>query len=240
MKNIRKAANKIRNRHYQLTIPWNHEGLALLPTKLFFQYTQEMRELRDEFDTAVSIFLSNNELYRSDARARLGDLYNDADYPTVDQLRDSFGVSFSYLPVPAGAHFVVDLEAAELADIRKQCESELAEAREAATEHLRDRAYKLVTRVYDSLSDPERIFKETLVDEILLHAEILPMMNLLNDPEIAYLAQAIKQDLCGYSADTLRHDKDVRAEVAKKAFLIQQHMENHDVNSRRNAERLAA
>jgi hypothetical protein len=235
-KAITKAANKIRTRHYELTIPWNHEGMSLLPSKVFWQYTQEMRELTDSFHTTVDNFLRHYELYKSDAKQRLGVLYEESDYPDVSTLKSSFGVRFSYFPIPSADHFAVNIEAEELEEIKASVRAEVELNEQHATQHLWDKVYELVERTYITLSDPEKIFKESLVDNLTQYVELIPSLNVLGDKKLDRVIEMIKADLCGYSADTLRHDKDVRSEVASKALKIRNYMEKQNDRNGRSSE----
>jgi hypothetical protein len=234
-KAITRAANKIRTRHYELTIPWNHEGMSLLPSKVFWQYTQEMRALTDAFYTTVDNFLRHYEIYKADAKLRLGDLYEESDYPSLDRLRSSFRVDFSYYPVPSADHFVVTIEAEELAAIKAGIQIELETNERQATQHLWDKVYELVSRAYLTLSDSDKIFKESLVDNLTQYVELIPALNVLNDKVLNRVIEMIKQDLCGYSADTLRFDKDTRAKVASKALTIRNYMEKQNDRSNRSS-----
>jgi hypothetical protein len=229
-KTIEKAANKIRNRHYDLTIPWSHNGEALLPAKLFWQYTQEMRELKDAFYSTVENFVNNYEIYKSDARLRLGDIFDESDYPPLDVIRNSFGVNFSFLPIPSANHFVVEIEQSEIQGIKQSLQDELSAAESEAMGKLWDRVYALVDRAYTTLSDPERIFKDSLVDDLTQYVELVPALNVLNNKDLNRVIELMKEQLCGHSADQLRHDLDVREKVALQALKIRQFMEKVSKN----------
>ena len=78
---ISKLAGDLRSRHYHFTMPWGDNGDRLLPGTLYMKYTTEMRTLRTQFDAAVSAFISIYPNLVTNARTRLGTLYNAEDFP---------------------------------------------------------------------------------------------------------------------------------------------------------------
>jgi len=68
-----------------------------------------------------------------------------------------------------------------------------------------------------SLSDPEAIFRDSLVDNIIKITELLPRLNINNDPQLDQMRRKIEESLCAYSPDQLRKNKRLRREAVGNA-----------------------
>ena len=79
-----------RNQHYALTMPWSDLGQRLVPTAMFFDYQNQMSAFEQEFNRLVQAFLDVYDWEIIQSRAKLGDLFNDADYMSVHELSRKF------------------------------------------------------------------------------------------------------------------------------------------------------
>ncbi len=59
-------------------------------------------------------------------------------------------------------------------------------------------------------------FKNSLVNNIADLVDILPEMNLTNDPKLAEIAEKIKQDICVFDPEELRNDEQTRKRPLRK------------------------
>lgn len=77
-------------------------GFYRIPLLLLAEIDFFLNQYKSKFDNLVEIFLANYESAKDRAslsadRGGLGALYNDADYPTVAELRQRFSMTWSYL-----------------------------------------------------------------------------------------------------------------------------------------------
>ncbi len=102
-------AGRIRQKHYDLTLPWLDNGGRLLPSKLFTKYQQEIGLLKDEYRQRVDSFipLYDTQLINA-ARQRLGTMYEPSDYPRGEMLRRKFSVDIDIIAVPQASDFRVE------------------------------------------------------------------------------------------------------------------------------------
>ena len=70
------------------------------------------------------------------------------------------------------------------------------------------------------MSDPEAIFRDSLVVNIAKMTELLPRLNLHDDPQLEAMRRQIEASLCQYSPAQLRCDKDIRRQAASEAQQI--------------------
>ena len=217
---VQSLVSKIRATHARFTMPWCYDGLALLPSKFFLEYTEAMRQLKDQFDAAVDNLITQYPIYKSDQAQALGNLYDSGDYPTSDELRRRFKISHRFFPVPQSDHFVVDLAAEDEAKLRHQLAQELQATQDQALKSLYDRISELASRIYDRLSDPKNVFRDSMIEAVTQLVAVLPALNIFKDPLLDELTADMRNKLMGHDPDQLRTDLALRAQVAQDAYDI--------------------
>jgi hypothetical protein len=94
---ITKHGGRIRDYHYTMTLPWGDNGDRLLPAKVYLDYTAAMRKFKDDGEVLTRAFISSYPQLVSDARTRLGTMYDPQDYPDSYDIRHKFGMNVSFL-----------------------------------------------------------------------------------------------------------------------------------------------
>lgn len=226
---IKKAASNIRMLVYALTLPWTDEGLRVLPVKSVETFNSDLADAKAEFDTAVAMFLREYPTLKTEAKERLGTMFNEADYPDVGDLARRFAVEPRILPIPTANDFRCHMGAEALAAAKKALEASNAAALRVATADAWNQARRAIATMAEKLAaySPERegekvrgIFRDSLVTNVIEISTRLPNLNLAEDPRMADLAEKMEQDLCYYSAEELRNDDAARLNVQKQAARI--------------------
>ena len=217
---VRKAYNAVYTYHYSNTLPWGEAPRRALPTSKYFEYTSKMRELTGKAQTEVNKFLRVYEQQVEAARVMLGDLFNPEDYPSADEIASQFGIDTGFEPLPDAGDFRVDLVEEEIESIREQLREEQQVKAEQAMRDLWNRTFKVVKNMSERLSDPDGVFRNTLVGNVADMAGLLGQMNVTGDPELDKLRREIEDKLVKYDAQALREDDDARVETAKAATEI--------------------
>lgn len=223
------AANKARSMHYARTLPWLDDGARILPAAAFLPYSEEMRRIRMEFETAVSDFVADYDVRRDESRRRLGSLFSEADYPNRDEIRARFSFSFRVLPMPSAADFRAEISDYQAQAIRDQIETDMRAALRTATLDVWQRIADVTGAMVDRLSafkpgnGTDRatgIFRDSLVENVRALVAILPTLNLTADPHLSALTDRMAAELCRYDAPALREDEGARDETRKAAEAI--------------------
>jgi len=219
MKPIASLITRIRAEHKRVTHPWCFDGMDILPSALYLDYTHTMRSMPELLKAAAKTTAQQLPIHIANERNRLGDLFDISDYPTEQEFIDSFNVDVAFFPVPDTGHFLVDLQQSDRDKIEHDLKQTLANTQANALRSLHDRVLYFVERVVERLSDPENVFRDSLVDNLSQLVEVLPGLNLFNDPLIDQVEQEIRTKLL-ISPNTLRTDLKVRRETATAAFDI--------------------
>jgi hypothetical protein len=98
--------------------------------------------------------------------------------------------------------------------MEKEYNSRIAEA----TQDIWDRITKIVGHMARKLSDPEGIFRNSLVENVKDLIELLPKLNFTGDPAVSDVIDEMRTLVV--DPDTLRTDSQVRSQVAKEAQQI--------------------
>jgi hypothetical protein len=217
---IAQVRSEARALHHELTLPWCDEGSRILPVDLHLLYMERFRDLRSRFDQAVEAFLAAFDEAKAAAQVSLGTLYREDDYPTSSKLRKAFAFDYKLQPLPDGRDWRIDLPEATVDSIREELEGRLEEASTLALADLYRRLADVVSRMATTLTQPDKIFRDSLVLNVRDLCRLLPALNIADDFRLASLADDIEQRLAGLDPDHLRHDSALRKAAAVDASTL--------------------
>jgi len=220
---VHKKTTLIRTKFYTNTSPWGIEGTFMLSSKNYLSFTNEFRKEKGEWQYLVDDFLNNYDDLRQDAQRVLGQLYNEADYPSQDMLARKFSMDLAIFPVPS-TDFRVAIGDEELAEIQKDVERRVMDAQNHAMQDLWDRLYKQVEHMTEKLSDPKAIFRDSMVENARELCSLLPRLNFTDDPNLENLRQQVEANIARHHPDALRNDPDLRQDTAAEATAIMEKM----------------
>ena len=216
---IQKFAANARNLHYGMTMPWSDIGMRLLPTAQYFKYHKAMTEIEDEFARKHDVFCDAYDWEITQAQSKLGYLFNQAEYPTVDSIRRKFGFRLTYIPLPDAGDFRLDIQNEALADVETQYKSYYATQVQNAMDDLWLRLFKVLNNMSDRLDyaskEDKKIFKDSLVGNVIAMVELLSVCNVSGDTQMETARIKLEEALRGVTADGLREDAYLRAETKR-------------------------
>lgn len=229
LKPIRSAAREAYQEFTTLTLPWTDRGPRILPTAIFTETQNTLIKHRDAFEREVSTFLGNLPTLLADAPNRLGTLYRPEDMPPAEKIRSSFAFDWDFSPIPDGRDFRVDLSEHERAQLTAEFEQRFPAKLTRANRDLWERAYTTISHLADRLTKykpaegdakAEHPFRESTITHVRELAELLPKLNVLDDPALNQLALDMQAKLCQEDAETLRENKFVRTQVTEDALRL--------------------
>ena len=203
--NIRQKANLIRTRFYDNTLPWGVKGIQILPTANYLAFMTEFRKERAEYEYLVKQFVPAYPQLVQDAQRFLGTSYNPEDYPDASDIADKFKMDMQVMPVP-NDDFRVDIADEELGRIQQEVEARVKQAGQQAMQEVWQRLYDKVTHMADRLSkldDPKTRFHESTLEHVTDLCELLPRLNVLDDPNLEAMRQEVEGKLSGLSKDSV-------------------------------------
>jgi hypothetical protein len=229
LKQISKAVGSARVAHRTLTLPWEDNGFRIITTDGYQNYSKIMRRCRQVMEENVTSFIEGYGDYVKQAREELGKMFKKDDYPTADEAKLKFNFDVEPMPIPTSQDFrakVSDSEAKAIAkDIERRQKARLDAAMKDVWERVADATGKMAEKLsaYEpkkGLKGAEGVFKSSLVDNVRNLAELLPSLNINNDPELKSIHKMILTNLVEHDADDLKGDAKKRALAAKAAKQI--------------------
>ena len=216
-KEIADYAALCRTWHNGRTLPWSDKGSRLLPTSMFFDYKQEANARRSYFDSKVTQFIEQYPNLVLAAERSLGDLFNPADYPSIDEVRSKFGFRLVFSPVAESGDFRIDVGNSELAELRAQYESAYESRVQEAMQTAWDKLHDVLTTMSEKLTEPEgekpKLFHGTFVSNIADMCQLLTHLNITNNPELEMARRELERAIANVDVEDIRSDPGLRVDL---------------------------
>ena len=221
LEDLQKLVSRIRIWHYEQTLPWSDGGSRLLPMANFFDYKATLADYETQFNEAVNDFLMEYPTLVSAAAFQLGELFDAAEYPSVDSLVDKFKFKYVFLPVPESGDFRVDVGDALKAELSDQYSSFYENKLSEAMNDIWSRLHETLTHMSNKLAGQEKqIFRDSLVDNAVELCDLLRRLNVTNDPKLENARKQLEGAMVGVTANELRNDDSLRLDTKAKVDQI--------------------
>lgn len=210
--------------HTSHTAPWGRDGVQILTNKLFTDYAQSMNKFEAEFWDAVNDFHGVYPQLIMDARNKLNGMFNPADYPDPQVIRSKFAFKVTFDPVPEAGDFRVSISQDEADMIRAQIEERsqtaVKDAMQAVWARLLKATEHMAQKCKDKLRDEKTRLYYSMVDNLKELVEILPALNITNDPDLDRMVQKVRDELLDADVDRLKEDFQAVEELGNKSDAI--------------------
>lgn len=227
---IHKIASEAYITHRTMTLPWQDDGVRLLPTGIYFEYMQKMRRYNEDYQRAVADLHANYENAKLDAVIRLGSLYRDDDYKDAGSLFCKHPDTGDYLhfsivakprPISDGSDIRVSLNADEIKAMQDQIAADNQAAITEAVSDMWGRLKEAIENLRDRLTAYDngdiKAVRESWVTNVREVAKLLPKLNFTGDHELDRLCSVAEQYLGSLNRDQLKVSANARATVRNAA-----------------------
>lgn len=226
LKRIKQHINEARTQYYTMTLPWADDGPRILPAALYFDFMAAMSDAREGFEALVNQFLSDYPFHREEAKRFLGNLFKDEDYPDPQTLASKFGFSLTVRPLPRSDDFRCAIGSEEVDKIRQDIEAQTQAAMQDTMRAAFHRVLDVAARYAERLEKEDGIFRDSMVENARELVDLMPKLNVTDDPELTRLVDAVRSKLAVHEPEALRTNMVVRKEVAATAKTIVSDIEN--------------
>jgi 5-hydroxyisourate hydrolase-like protein (transthyretin family) len=224
LKDIITASSAVRTHFYTSTLPWKDNGDRLLTRMHYQKFIEKHQELVSLFNTEVEEFLDHKyPMARDKASFRMGDLFKEDDYPEPRELRSKFYVNLDIDAVTEAGDFRVTLDKKNIGAIKQQMADAMNDRLGRAMKDVWTRLAETLGHYTRKMSTDE-IFRDSTVKNLEEIIEILPALNIMDDPNLAKIILDLRQNVVGYAANDLRKDLGTRALAAGEATRIMEDM----------------
>lgn len=185
-------------------------GIALIPAACLEELDRVIEEFRAERARLIDAFCAAYPERMQQARIRLQHLFNENEYPTLSELRDSFCLEWRYVT------FDLPGVLSSISDTMHEREKEkmaakMNEIQDGIKVSLRGAMAELVTHLHDRLTPSAdgkaKVFRGSTVDNLLEFLQRFDAKNLSGDEELEQLVVEARGLLTGVKPESLRKDK---------------------------------
>lgn len=215
-------ASKARQYFYEQSLPWMADGTRILSSENYLDFTNSMRKIKAEFDNAVADFVTAYPKLKANAQSMLGDLFNEGEYPNIDELKSKFSIETSFLPMPDVKDFRVELAEVE----KKEFVKKMREVESIAMRDCWDRLHSVVKVAADKLSQPDALFRDSLIENITEIVNLLPKLNITNDTNLETARRDVENLVLKMRPDVLRVNVSERDKASKELAEIENKMKS--------------
>jgi hypothetical protein len=217
-----KFGANVRNMHYNSTLPWSDMGPRLLPTTKYFNYQRTFTALEAEFNRMVQAFLDAYDLEVAQAQAKLGDLFDVNEYPSVEQLRAKFSFRINYIPLPDAGDWRLDIANEALASLQTQYTAHYENQLAGAMRDIWERLHGVLTTLSRQLSDSttnakgEQITPKiytSVFDRALEVIDLMETCNITGDVNMQLMQRRLANAFKGVTVEAVKDDAYLRRET---------------------------
>lgn len=200
--------------HYDNTLAWSDDGWRMLTLANHQSYSDGIADRRHQFSRLLEELAAAYPALRVQAQDKLNGMWKDEDYPR--DIRDRYDFDLDIKPVPSGGDFRVQLSKSEVDSIAARIEAQAKKAFDDAQADATKRLFKVLEAMHERLSQPEAIFRDSLIENARELTDVLQRLNLKDDPKLEDFRR--KTELLAVTEpQTLRDDPEVRVDTAKRA-----------------------
>ncbi|MHA2642862.1 MAG: hypothetical protein V2G41_09465 [bacterium JZ-2024 1] len=206
--------NEIRRLIRRYTLPsFISRGVYIVPLSLIYPLDNALNDMRLERENLVELFLRAYPSYISEARLRLRSLFNESDYPPVEALREAFDVKVRYIcfDTPLVLQEVnSELFRREAERARQEWDRALEEMKKLLRVTMAELVDHMVERLTPGPDGRPKIFRDSLVENMLEFLDLFEVKNLANDRELAAVVSRARDLLQGVTPESLRRSQHLR------------------------------
>lgn len=208
---VASTASAMRAFYYAQTLPWSNEGMRILAAKNYLPFNKEFKRYKDAFEDAVKTFAAAYNILKVDAQNKLGDLFREAEYPHESAILTKFGVAVDFFPMPDVGDFRVSIQDAD----KEVFVQRMKDVEATAMKECWTRLYEVVSKAASRLSQPDAVFRDSLIENILDVCTLLPRLNIQDDPALEKARSEVEGIVAGISADVCRSSTSERNNAAR-------------------------
>lgn len=215
------AQGTIRTHFYENTLPWRDNGGRLMTRLVYLDFIPRHEELVGNFHAAVEKFVTEDyPVAIEQAAFRMGELFKPDDYPLASELRRRFHVTLDIEAVTTANDFRVQMDQEHVDKVRIAMESTIERRINTAMQDVWGRLADVVGKFHERMDTPDAVFRDSLIENMAELVELIPGLNVLDDPNIEGIRQDIAKRIAGVDPKDVRKDPEFRQELAGEAQEI--------------------
>lgn len=205
-----------------LSLPDPEPGLRLIRHADIEPFDRQMTRFQDSLAEAVSELNRNLESLKSDARLRLGSLYNPNDYPAT--LIGQFGVEWQF-PSVSPPDYLRQLNPQLFQQEQHRMQARFEEAVQLAEQAFTGELAKLIEHLSERLTaspdGQKKVFRDSAITNLTEFFQRFKKLNIRSNEELDRLVESAQQVVQGIKPSEVRDNDQLRQHVAAQLAGVQ-------------------
>lgn len=210
------------------TLPYVEPGVRLIPRRDILDLESQLQDLCERLSLSVEALQDCFPEMVDQARQRLGDLFDPADYPS--NLSDLFAISWDYpsMEVPSYLRRISpELYRAECDRMQARFREAVEVAELAFAEELRELVTHLADRLSGQSDGKPKVFRDSALINVLDFFEKFQRLNITSNESLEALVAQARDVLGGTTAAELRNGESLRIHVANELSRVEASLASH-------------
>lgn len=219
MKPLREHTSRTKKYYYDHTLPWEDRVSRLISTATVEEVSIYLNRQVERYEEILRETVPDEGAYDQavyDQRVYLGPAWKREDYPRYEIFRAKYHGHLDLLPLVIASDIRCDLSESLRKQIADSVERDTEERFRLAMADCWKRLYEPVRKMAEVLGKKGQEFRDSLVGNIVEICDVLPDLNILEDPVMDMMAEKVRETL-QVDPDRLRESDIEREEYAKRA-----------------------
>jgi hypothetical protein len=209
-----------------VSLPYPEPGIRLIRQPDIEQIDRRMQEFRQELESAVDRLDSRFDQLKAAARSRLGDLYNEADYPAT--LSGLFEVAWEF-PSVEPPEYLQRLKPELYEQECQRVQAKFDEAIRLAEAAFTDELAKLVDHLAERLSGQDdgtpKVFRDSIITNLTEFFARFQKLNVRSNEQLDELVERASEIVQGVEPQQLRDNRTLRQQVSSQLSVVQSQLD---------------
>lgn len=221
MAELRTKGNKVRNIFFRWTRPWLDGGIRILAMGNMNKYDEQMQEAIDDYNECANRWVK--EIYPvilQNMPTRLAQLLRSVNQrmPSQLELLSKFKIEHSKFPIPDADDILISGDSGT--KLKQQVSDSIAAASKRTMIDIWTELAGLVENVQDKLKEPDKKFKNSLIQNLQTFCERIKNENYTGDKKLEGMRQTVLNKIASIDPQDLRENKLYRKGTSLKAGAI--------------------
>ncbi len=211
-----KLCGETRRAWKSYTLPYTEPGIRLIKKQLVGDFDSVMKEAKAHLEDRILTLQHCYPQMLEDAKAGLGELFVEADYPHVDELPPLFDFCWEYTELTPPEHLKYlypDIFKTQQSIAQAKLEESIALAQQAFATELSHMLKHLAERLTDE-PGKKKVFRDSAVTNLLSFFAKFKQLSLGSNEELDVIVEKAKELLVGVSPDELRTDEQLKEQIS--------------------------
>ncbi len=209
-----------------ITLPYTEPGVRLIRQSDIESFAHTLEGFRDELTGAEADLNAAYDEIKSDARRRLGRLFNPADYPP--EVRGLFRVDWDF-PSVEPPSYLMRIAPEVYEQERQRVAARFNEAVRLAEQAFATEFARLLSHLTARLASGEngerQVFRDSVVSNLTEFFQRFSELNVRSNPDLDALVEQAQRLVRGVTPQQLRGSDSLRQHVAAEMALMQARVE---------------